>query len=71
VLFHGRRSEVVALYRAPEILLHIAASHSACIINEVSNVEQQLFRCAGIVKFQDCAWNDADVEFFGEVAVFR
>ena len=51
MFFHRRRSKMVPLDRAPEILLHITPSDGARVVDEVSDIEQHLFRRAGIVKF--------------------
>lgn len=69
MLFHRRRSKMVPFYRAPQVLLDIPPSDGARVVDEVSDVEQHLSGRAGIVQLQDRAWDNVDVEFFGEVAV--
>jgi hypothetical protein len=60
---------MIPLYGSPQILLDIPASNGTSIIDEVGDIQQQFLGCAGIMKLQDRAWDDADVEFFGQVAV--
>lgn len=64
-----RRRQVVALDRAPQVLLHVPACDGAAGVDEVRDVEELLGRRVGVVELEDRPRDDVDVQVAGEGAV--